>query len=131
VHINNYLGSPSLSRGFVFIGVNDDASMCPQNAPQRGEECNLDTVGDRAMNAVWVDDARWTTFANYCLLGEARHVPKSRVLVLRLIEFANGGGHLGKDIADDTYSFFLSIAVVSRNIVIIWFSVCYSSRQCQ
>ena len=114
--VENPLTTPTFSAQQISLGNIDNTSMTLPNAPQLGSAQLINTNDRRALNAVWRDNALWTTFEVLPVSGpDAGQVTAHWVKVntgnLGALTVADQGNVGGEDIATGAHTFFPSIAV--------------------
>jgi hypothetical protein len=113
--VDNPLTVPTFSAQQILLG-NIEGNAALPGAPQLGSAQTINTNDRRAQNAVWRDNALWTTFE--ILPGSApdagqvtAHWLKLNTGNLAALTVADQGNVGGEEIATGAYTFFPSIAV--------------------
>jgi len=126
VRVDNPLGIPTFTQQFISVGDIEDVLALMPDAPQFGSDDKIETNDRRALNAVWRDATLWLATT---ILGSDTDDSQATAYWVALdtstlsnITVADQGSIGGEDIANDTHTFFPSIAVNSRKDVVIGFS---------
>jgi len=131
VRIDNPLGETTFTQQFLNVGnieiVNPVGSPALPDAPQLGGDMAIEVNDRRALNAVWRDDSLWMTATIRPNSGPdsgetTAHWFQLNTTSLNSITLTDQGSIGGEDIAQETYTFFPSLAVNFFNDVAIGFS---------
>lgn len=133
VRIDNPLSSPTFTLTFVDFGDVEDLAAALPGAPQSGTSTLVETNDRRALHSVWHADSLWLTATIDPKTGDPDSGEATAywweldTTDLSLLTVADQGTVLGDDIANDTFTFFPSIAVNGIGQVAIGFSGSASS----
>ncbi len=135
VRVDNPLSSPTFSQQYVSLGDIENSSPDLPNAPQLGTAYLINTNDRRDLNAVWRDNALWTTFEVLPASGPdsgqvTAHWVKLDTTTLASLTVADQGDVGGEDIATGTYTFFPSIGVDACGNMAIGFAASAPSIYC-
>ena len=127
ISVNNPLSSPTFIGQDVPLLNIDNTTGNYLDAPQLGTSTLINTNDRRAQNAVWRNNALWTTFTVVPNSGSdanqvTAHWVKINTTTLGTLSLSDQGDIGGEDIAPGAYTFFPSIAVNSAGDAIIGFS---------
>ena len=118
VRVDNPLTTPIFTQSYISLGDIEDSISALPGAPQKDATSaqTILTNDRRAQNAVWRDNALWTTFEILPVSGTDSgqvtvHWLKLNTGNLASLTVADQGNVGGEDIAAGTYTFFPSIAV--------------------
>jgi len=126
IRIDNPLATPTFSNQFISLGNITTGSTFP-DAPQQGTTVKIETNDVRALNAIWRNNALWTTNTVVPPSGSdagqaTAHWYKINTSNLSSLSLQDQGNVGGEDIASGTYTFFPSIAVDASGNMAIGFA---------
>jgi hypothetical protein len=120
IRVNDPLGTPTFTQEYIDVGDIDNVAAALPDAPQLGSATDIEVNDRRALDAVWRNNRLWlTTTINP---NSGTDAGETTAHWFRLDTSAAPGGAItlddqgdigGEDIADNTYTFFPSLAVNS------------------
>lgn len=127
IRVNNSLTAPTFTGALVSLTDIDNTAGSYLGAPQLGTSTLINTNDRRTQNAVWRNNALWSSFTVVPNSGAnagqvTAHWLKINTSNLASLSVSDQGDIGGEDIATGAYTFFPSIAVNSSGDAIIGFS---------